>query len=425
MPPRRTPGITRRKNQDGSTSFEVRWRQGGGRAARNLSHTFAREREAIDTRTRILAAGSVCYCAKHAPDGSPASRLPGLLPDEAPLPPALTFGEYAKRHTAALTGVGEGYRRDMLRDVKRHLQSIADKPIDTVTELDVRELIRGMETGSHWWLHGKECARLLTEGETDCDKDCKAALSPTTIRRQLAQAGAIMEAAIRSTPASVNPFRGHRLARPVRDADLGMTFLTPHEWGLLEQALPEGVYRDLAAFLIGSGLRWGEGTALTVGAVDVLADPPRIHVRQAWKSDGKAGFVLGSPKSARSRRTLPIAAWVRDLLIPHVAGKADDDFVFTTPRGTTIRATNYWSRVWGPAVEKAQAKGLTKQPRIHDLRHTFVSWALAGGMPMYEVSRRVGHQSVQITDARYSHLLPEADSTFAQVMEQYRTRPVD
>jgi len=402
MPPRKKPGITVRTNKDGGKSYEIRWRQGRGRDARNLSHTFDREREALDARNRIIAANSTCYCRKHAPDGAPASAQPGLLPEEAPLPPAPTFGQYAERHTAALTGVGEGYRRDMARDVKRHLQGLADKPLDAITELDVRELIRGMETGSHPWL--------------------TKPLSPVTIRRQLAQAGAIMQAAMNDGLAARNPFRGHRLARPVQAADKGMTFLSPAEWALLEQHIPEGVYRDLAAFLVGSGLRWGEATALTVGDVDVLTDPPRVHVRQAWKSDGKAGFELGSPKSARSRRTLPVAGWVRDLLLPHVAGKADGELVFTTDAGAPIRASNYWARQWSPAVAKAQAAGLSKQPRIHDLRHTFVSWALAGGMPMYEVSRRVGHQSVQITDARYSHLMPEADAAFSQAMERYRTR---
>lgn len=400
---RRTPGVTVRENGDGSRSYQIRWRQGRGRGARNLSHTFEKERDAVDARSRILAAGSVCHCPAHAP--GPAARAPGLLPEKDPAPPALTFGEYATRHAASLTGVGEGYRRDVVRDVNRHLQSIADKPIDGITELDVRELIRGMETGEHPWL--------------------TKPLSPTTIRRQLAQAGAIMQAAMNDGLAGRNPFRGHRLQRPVKDADQGMTFLSHSEWEILEQQLPEGVYRDLAAFLVGSGLRWGEATALPVSAVDVLATPPRVHVGRAWKSDGKGGFVIGSPKSARSRRTVTIAGWVRDLLIPHVAGKGNDELVFTTPDGATIRASNYYGRVWSPAVKKAQQAGLNKKPRIHDLRHSHVSWSLAEGMPMYEVSRRVGHGSVQITDARYAHLDPNSGASAAASLERYRTRQAD
>jgi integrase len=399
-PARRTPGVTRRTNADGSTVYGIRWRQGGGREARNLSHTFRTQKEALDARSRIISAGSICHCPKHAP--GPAARAPGLLPDEHPAK-VLTFGEYAERHAASLTGVGEGYRRDMVRDLRRHLQPFADLPLDGITSLAVREWIRGMETGTHPWL--------------------TRPLSTTTVRRNLAQAGAVMAAAVNDGKATRNAFRGHRLARHEQTQDAGMTFLTSAEWRLLEQHLPEGVYRDLCGFLVGSGLRWGEATALNVGDVDVLASPPRVHVGRAWKKDGKGGVVLGAPKSARSRRTVPIAGWVRDLLIPHVAGKADDELVFTTAyRGRPLLHSNFYSKVWLPAVERAQAAGLEKRPRVHDLRHTFVSWSLAAGVSLSEVSRRVGHQSATITDARYSHLMPESEANFSEAMERYRTR---
>lgn len=398
---RKTPGVTRRTNSDGSVVYSIRWRQGGGRDGRNLSHTFRTQKEAVEARSRILAAGSVCHCPKHAP--GPAARAPGLLPDEHPAK-VLTFGEYAERHAASLTGVGEGYRRDMIRDLHRHLQPFADQPLDGITFLAVREWIRGMETGTHPWL--------------------TRPMSPTTVRRNLAQAGAVMAAAMNDGKAAKNPFRGHRLARTEVDHDAGMTFLTDHEWNLLEAALPEGTYRDLFAFLIGSGLRWGEATALLVGNVDLMASPPRVHVGRAWKKDGKGGVVMGVPKSARSRRTVPIAVWVRDLLVPHVAGKTDDEFLFTGAKGGPLRNHSYvYSKVWLPAVARAQEQGLTKRPRVHDLRHTFVSRSLAAGVSLSEVSRRVGHQSATITDARYSHLLPEAEASFSEAMERYRTRP--
>ena len=117
---------------------------------------------------------------------------------------------------------------------------------------------------------------------------------------------------------------------------------------------------------------------------------------------------------------------MRDLLIPHVVGKEDEEFLFTGPRGGPLRHhSNFYGKVWIPAVRKAQAAGLEKSPRIHDLRHSFVSWSLAEGVPMHEVSRRVGHQSVAITDARYAHLDPGTDAAFSAAMEKYRTRPAD
>jgi hypothetical protein len=124
---------------------------------------------------------------------------------------ATTFGEYAVRHAAALTGVGEGYRRDVLRDVKRHWQQLADRPLDGITRLDVAEWIRGMETGAHWWLHKVQCSRYVTKGRHRLHRGLQRPPRPDTIRRNLAQAGAIMESAIDGGLATRNPFRKHRL----------------------------------------------------------------------------------------------------------------------------------------------------------------------------------------------------------------------
>lgn len=423
VPPRKRTGVTPRQNHDGSWSYEIRWRDGGGRDGRRLTHTYPNQKLAADAYSTIVANGMICRCRKHSPRGTD-----DLHPSPAP-GAATTFGEYATRHAAAMTGIGEGYRRDVIRDIRRHWQALADRPLNgdqAISRLDVSEWIRGMETGAHWWLHNADCTRHVSRGDAPCSEGCAARRSPVTIRRNLAQAGAIMESAIDGGLASRNPFRKHRLTVAATDEHAGMTFLTWAEWKLLEQFLPEGTARDLCGFLIGSGLRWGEATAVAVGAVDLLATPPRVYVGRAWKKDGKGGVVLGAPKSQRSRRTVPMATWVRDLLVAHVAGKGDDEFLFTGVRGGPLRHhSNFYNKVWTPAVEKAREAGLEKSPRLHDLRHSYASWMLAEGRPLTEVSRRLGHQSIHITDARYSHLQPEADAASSAALERYRTRPAD
>ena len=42
---------------------------------------------------------------------------------------------------------------------------------------------------------------------------------------------------------------------------------------------------------------------------------------------------------------------------------------------------------------------------IHDLRHTFASWLVMNGTPVFEVSKLLRHASVQMTE-RYAHLAP-------------------
>jgi integrase len=45
--------------------------------------------------------------------------------------------------------------------------------------------------------------------------------------------------------------------------------------------------------------------------------------------------------------------------------------------------------------------------RIHDLRHTFASYALSGGQTLGTVGQLLGHRSAQTT-TRYAHLVDDA-----------------
>ena len=44
--------------------------------------------------------------------------------------------------------------------------------------------------------------------------------------------------------------------------------------------------------------------------------------------------------------------------------------------------------------------------RLHDVRHSYATTALAAGIPAKIVSERLGHANVQITLDTYSHVIP-------------------
>lgn len=385
--PSRDAGIEIRDNADGTRSYRVRWREGGGRTtgrfrSRQFSGAGARAR-ARRFRAELEANGW---------------REPSPTTPAATGPPAgTTLTEWATRHALALTGVGDGYRAQYLRDVRRHLAPFADRPLAAVTELDVREWLRGLEAGTHPWL--------------------MRPAAPATIRRLLTQAASAVAAAQSAGLVDRNVFRGHRLPRRDRDAHQELTVLTHEEWAILRDCLPAGPYRDLCTVLIGTGMRWGEATALAVGSVEPMTRPPRLHVAQAWQDDGRGGYQLGTPKSVRSRRTLTITTAVLDALIPHLSAKTDDQLVFTTPGGAPVRSSNFRYRVWEPALRAAGERGMTKRPRIHDLRHSHASWLIAGGRTAVSVQRRLGHESVQTTERIYVHLLPQVDADDLAALE--------
>ena len=80
-----------------------------------------------------------------------------------------------------------------------------------------------------------------------------------------------------------------------------------------------------------------------------------------------------------------------------------------------------------PALVRAKEAGLTKKPRVHDLRHTNASWLIQAGVPLTVVQRHLGHESIQTTSDRYGHLDRKSSRVVADVvgkaLEPYKAQP--
>jgi len=51
--------------------------------------------------------------------------------------------------------------------------------------------------------------------------------------------------------------------------------------------------------------------------------------------------------------------------------------------------------------------------RLHDLRHSYATAALAAGVPVEVVSERIGHPDVVVTLRVYQHTVPQQDADAA------------
>lgn len=228
-------------------------------------------------------------------------------------------------------------------------------------------------------------------------------LSPKTIGNVHGLLYVIMQGAVDAKFRRTNPCVGTTL--PQR-APREMRVLTDPEIERLIRALPVH-WRPLVMLLVGTGLRWGEAIGLRVGRVDLLARRPLLRVEEQLQELGGGGseLIWVTPKSARSRRTVPFTRQIAEVLTALVAGQDRDAVVFRTPTGLLIRTRNF-RRVWLKALEAAGLEGL----RIHDLRHTHAAILLSSGETMTIVSRRLGHASQAITDLIYGHLRVDADA---------------
>ena len=191
---------------------------------------------------------------------------------------------------------------------------------------------------------------------------------------------------------------------------------------------------DMLAVAAGTGLRFGEISALWVGDVDL--DRGTVRVNKAWKRNGEddatetPGWLsrqlrakhmmrdhhLGHPKTPRSRRTITIAPTVAALLEKRIEGRPADDFVFTSRTGLPLHNGDFYTHVWRKLMTAMAAEGLAPF-RFHDLRHTHVAWLIAGGAPLPHIQARLGHESITTTIDTYGHLLPAGDELISRIID--------
>src|SRR5690606_17797007 len=177
---------------------------------------------------------------------------------------------------------------------------------------------------------------------------------------------------------------------------------SPDEFDAILAVVPPR-WRPFLITLAGTGLRFGEATALQAGDVDLAGVPPTVRVSRGWVHTAGAGRLLGAPKTANGRRTIGIGSDVVAALEPLVTGRPSDAWLFSH-QGEPIRSSSA-GRLWRGWVETS---GIARRPRLHDLRHSHASWMMARNYPLSDLSRRLGHASIKVTADTYGHLAHDA-----------------
>lgn len=228
-------------------------------------------------------------------------------------------------------------------------------------------------------------------------------------------------------------------ARSVRYAHtvLGKALSDAIEWGLLarnparaakppRQARPEMKCWDVAeakAFLsavaddrlsamwllmVTTGLRRGEVAGLRWSDVDL--DTGALAVRHALVTvDYKV--LAAEPKTAKGRRTVALDPATVAALRQHRARQGEERvaaWAVWTESGLVFVQED--GRPYHPERLTIMFKRYVKEAklppiRLHDLRHTSATLALAAGIHPKVVQERLGHSSINITMDTYSHVV--------------------
>jgi integrase len=239
--------------------------------------------------------------------------------------------------------------------------------------------------------------------------DCYARLAPRTVRRTYGALRAVLNYAVENDLVVRSPCRGIRL--PAIEAARTM-ILEPRD--LLR--LADSMVEEFAPMVwLGAvlGLRWGEVAGLRVGRIDLLRRTVTV-AEQVTRGAGGVGFV-SPPKSAAGHRTLSIPEELANVLSRHLAyrgltGATSDALLFTRTDGRPLDYSNWRRRVWLPAVELADLKGLG----FHDLRRTNATAMVLDGVDVKTAQARLGHSDPRLTLAIYAQATGEGDRSAAE-----------
>src|ERR1051326_3257900 len=139
------------------------------------------------------------------------------------------------------------------------------------------------------------------------------------------------------------------------------------------------------------------------------------------------GYYFAEPKTAKSRRAIPLGQSTVELLERHRiqqleeklrAGRLwhDQDLVFTNLHGEPMSLHNLTNRHFKPLLERAK---LSSKFTLYSLRHTHATLLLATNTHPKIVGDRFGHSSITLTLDTYSHVLPTMQADATNSLENY------
>lgn len=370
--------VTPRSNRDGSVTWRVQARVDGRmRQESFLEQKGARQFAALVDRVGFDAARAT----RQARQGRAEQ--------------AFTLRDWARRYLDPTQGYLVGVTPATVRSYelaaeRSFLPVLGELPLEAITAQEVGR-----------WVHWQSQQINPRTGRP---------IAAKTVKNHHAVLSAMLTAATQAGHIRGNPARGTRMSRGTPEE---MVLITAEEFQAIYDRLPDYA-RPLARFLVGTGMRWGEATALTWADIDLTVRPATARITKAWKRGENGSPVLGTTKTSKSVRTVSLPPQVVAAMLP---ARRASDLVFPGPGGIGQQAwTKRFHRLaWHPAVE---ASGIGKRPRVHDLRHAQSSWMIARGVPLPWIQQRLGHEKVTTTVDTYGHLTPEAHEQMALVMER-------
>ncbi len=158
-----------------------------------------------------------------------------------------------------------------------------------------------------------------------------------------------------------------------------------------------------------TGLRLSEVLALR--CEDIKGND--LEVNQTVHESTSQGKYYSDTKSTNSRRKIPIPQIIATAIDEHkLKTGIRQGLLFLNTRKTGESPHNYLSKIFSKIQEDAGAK-----KGFHCLRHTHATELLSSGIPIHDVSRRLGHAKASFTLDTYIQFMPASDERMISAID--------
>lgn len=288
----------------------------------------------------------------------------------------------------------DGYRRFFDNHV---IPSIGRKRIIAVNAADIQKLVTNLS---------------------------KNGMAASTIKSRMTPLSAFFAFAIKDKRIGENPCKEVDLPRTASIAVDEDEIPTLAEVRLIAEKMP--AWSRVSIWLMaGIGLRISEAMAVTDDCVRRGRSGRMFRVRQqAAHRNRKAVLVPLKHRADGDHREIPLAPFVAKKIAEHIdefgtfVVQGQKGLLFRAQRGGLATKESFYYQ-WKTALAEAglvDDEGKAKYTP-HSLRHFFASTALHNRCSLVEVSRWLGHSSIQVTVDIYGHLTEESPERMREAMD--------
>ncbi|MEG0519980.1 MAG: site-specific integrase [Erysipelotrichaceae bacterium] len=232
----------------------------------------------------------------------------------------------------------------------------------------------------------------------------------------------IFKFAIEHDYISINPVTRARISKNKGTIKKEMMFWTPEDFDRFNSTfIDDKLYQTFYTLLYYSGMRRGEALALQWGDINFAKKTIKINKTCTYNIGGVSRSIT-TPKTDNSYRTisvpkvllLALRSWYNDC--QKIYGFNDSFFVFGHDEPIAVENVR---RKFKKHIKmtKTDKQDAVPEIRIHDLRHSHVSYLINKKVYDYDIARRMGN-TVNMIHNTYAHWFINAEDDIMRIMDE-------